>query len=167
MLWICFQFCYHICFTSVKFRAWRIMCTRWRIMCTIYFLFPELNIEAWENWTNRDVKVQKKGKVKFYNTHLLRNEQKMTWCYKISAKGNFSKEIFFMSLWVVAFGKSWTLKYKFNPLMFIWHTSLFSALYIFRKSWREKSYKKTRKNKIDGVGWMLCYSTHSLENNFS
>ena len=71
----------------------------------------------------------------------------MTWCYKISAKGNFSKEIFFMSLWVVAFGKSWTLKYKFNPLMFIWHTSLFSALYIFRKSWREKSYKKQEKIK--------------------
>ena len=59
-------------------------------MCTIYFLFPELNIKAWENWTNWDVKVQKKrGKVKFYNTHLLRNEQKMTRCYKISAKGNF------------------------------------------------------------------------------
>ena len=64
-------------------------------MCTIYFLFPELNIKAWENWTNWDVKVPKKGKVKFYNTHLLRNEQKMTPCYKISANGElFKRNVF-------------------------------------------------------------------------
>ena len=78
----------------------------------------------------------------------------MTWCYKISAKESFSKEIFFMSLWVVAFGKSWTLKYKVNSLMFIWHTSPFSALHIFRKSWREKSNK--RREKIKSMELVGC-----------
>ena len=48
----------------------------------------------------------------------------------------------------MAFGKSWTLKYKFNSLVFMWHTSPFSALYIFRKSWREKSDKKQEKIKL-------------------
>ena len=103
---------------------------------------------------------KKKGKVKFYNTHLLRNEQKMTRCYKISAKGNFSKEMFFRSQWVVAFGKSWTLKYKVNSLMFIWHTSPFSALHIFRKSWREKSNKRREKIKsMELVGYSVIQHT--------
>ena len=84
----------------------------------------------------------------------------MTRCYKISAKGNFSKEMFFRSQWVVAFGKSWTLKYKVNSLMFIWHTSPFSALHIFRKSWREKSNKRREKIKsMELVGYSVIQHT--------
>ena len=84
----------------------------------------------------------------------------MTRCYKISAKGNFSKEMFFRSQWVVAFGKSWTLKYKVNSLIFIWHTSPFSALHIFRKSWREKSNKRQEKIKsMELVGYSVIQHT--------
>ena len=84
----------------------------------------------------------------------------MTRCYKISAKGNFSKEMFFRSQWVVAFGKSWTLKYKVNSLIFIWQTSPFSALHIFRKSWREKSNKRQEKIKsMELVGYSIIQHT--------
>ena len=56
----------------------------------------------------------------------------------------------------MAFGKSWTLKYKFNSLVFMWHTSPFSALYIFRKSWREKSDLRSSRDTFDEYlsGWL-------------
>ena len=56
----------------------------------------------------------------------------------------------------MAFGKSWTLKYKFNSLVFMWHTSPFSALYIFRKSWREKSDLRSSRDTFEEylAGWL-------------